>query len=220
MRVLVQTSGGLDSAAALIWALDSGYDVVPVFYEYGQVYEERERVAAKRFVRGIQLGHYAPHLSGALRHLEVVKLPLSTKATPGSVAEYVPLRNLALTAHSISMAMAMQCSAVVVGSKSKEHRPGDPYSFRDSCAVFFDALASAAALGTESTDRPITIEMPLMGKDKTWVVDFLHSHGYPSDELWTCYGAGPTPCGVCYHCQEYKVALAGARPRDLGMVSP
>lgn len=202
MKCLAQVSGGLDSAASLLWALreEEFEEVVPVFYEYGQIYEERELKAAMLLTGRLSCNYHH------LKLLEVVKIPMQ-KTMPGAIKEYTPFRNLVLMGHSVNFAAALGCGAIVVGSKSVVHRRGDPYSFHDSTLPFYRYLADAIKEGTEEGSPVIDIRMPLCGWDKVEVLKYLIVLGQIPQNLWTCYTAGPRPCGECYHCLEYRKGM-------------
>lgn len=197
MKCLVQTSGGLDSAAALLWAINNGSEVYPLFYHYGQPYAEAEETAAIRLCKDL----------GLLLHS--FALPLNVRSSCG-VAEYIPYRNLILTTHSVSIAAALRLDSVVVGCKSRTLRSGDPYSFRDSTQEFFIELSRLVNSITEPAAAAPIILMPLSGWSKAAVVKYIREQKIDPDSLWTCYRPGPKPCGVCYHCKEYEKALVEA----------
>lgn len=205
MKYLVQVSGGLDSAAALIWARDREYltasgrpDVFGVFYDWGQPYAAMEWVAACQLCYQLNVG--------LLRF--VLPMEVDSKFR---VPEYVPVRNFVLTAHSLSLAIARRVDKVVVGSKTASVRPGDPYSFQDSSKRFFDWMDQMSIMLSEPGQAVVPrIVMPLVGQNKKDVIITLRKAGIDPDSLWTCYGSGPEPCGECYHCKQYvgaKVAL-------------
>ena len=195
MKALVQVSGGLDSAAALLFA-NEVHICHAVLYNYGQPYWEAERQAAYHLTRRFKIP------------LDIISIPVPQVTLEFAVKEYFPMRNLVLTAHSVSMAVSMGFDRVVVGSKTHTVRAGDPYSFRDSSYQFFDSFNETVGRGCEPDAAPVQIWMPLVGWSKRDVLYYLRQHNVDPDSLWTCYGPGPKPCGICYHCQEYQKAKA------------
>lgn len=193
MKCVVQTSGGLDSAASFLWTFKEGYEVYPVFYDYGQPYRDAELKAARSLAwwKGVKLD---------IRKIDL--LPKSNTA----ISEYVPYRNLVLTAHSISLAGALGYDAVVVGSKTVRVREDDAYSFRDSSLQFYSDLQALVKNISEPGTTPVQILMPLVGWSKAQVVQYLSDGGINPKTMWTCYSPGPEPCGVCYHCKEFAHA--------------
>lgn len=210
MKALVHVSGGLDSAAALLFTLNSGHEVIPVFYDYGQSYAQQERVAAGRLVNALrERVDFMKRLAPLRQH----HFDMYTKSNTG-VDEYVPYRNLVLAASSANTAAALNCDVVIVGSKTDVVRESDPYSFKDSCFKFyydFDILVNS--ITEMGTSRPL-IQMPLAGWSKADVVKYLIENRVNHKGLWTCYVAGDEPCGQCYHCNEYTHALGDKRVQE------
>ena len=184
---VVQLSGGLDSAACLLWALEKGHKVDPVFYTYGQPYLNMEYRAARKLT---------DHL----------KLPLSIWPVDMITKDiYVPYRNLILTAHSLHIAASNKMDGVVVGSCQAD-------IYVDGSMEFFIRLRSLIDFITEEGNVSPEIILPIHTWSKAQVVKFIVDAGYNPDELWTCYGIGPKPCGTCSHCLKYAEAK-----RELGM---
>lgn len=197
-KVLVQLSGGLDSAAALIEA-GRRYrfdNLFPVFFDYGQPYLDQELEAAHNFSSFYSL------------HLAVHKIELLTGASFSCVPEYVPMRNLALASLSINIAYSIAASVIVVGNKTVEHREGDPYSFKDCTRSFFESIEKAVSVGKEEQAPNISFLMPLAGWNKKDVISTIISVGFRYQDLWSCYrgDSKKMPCGKCFHCEEVRKA--------------
>ncbi|MEO0248120.1 MAG: 7-cyano-7-deazaguanine synthase [candidate division WOR-3 bacterium] len=203
MKILTQLSGGLDSVAVLNELVKSGiYDTIyPVFFNYGQPYQKQELKAALYATR-----FYQDRTPLVVRSLLEVDLPLQVASTT-EVKEYVPMRNLALTAVSANIAASLGCSRIAVGSKSTKWRPEDPYSFKDSTFDFYAALEYAISVATEPGETPIRVLMPCLGWSKTQVVLSLMKAGIHLNKLWSCYRDQDHPCGECYHCKEIEKAM-------------
>jgi 7-cyano-7-deazaguanine synthase len=196
MRILSQLSGGLDSVAALAVLLDRHppESVDTLFIDYGQPYAAQEFDAACYAAE-----HFGVELLRRDMPLEVV--------SNTDVPEYIPMRNLALLALAVNLALARGCSAIAVGSKSAEHRPDDPYSFRDSTKQFFASMQVALDKAVEPGHEAPYILMPVVGWSKVEVIDFLVSRDVDINKLWSCYAAGSAPCGICHHCIEIQTAV-------------
>lgn len=203
MKILTQLSGGLDSVAVLYELMKQGlYEAIyPVFFNYGQPYAEQELRAALYAAR-----YYQDWSSSVVSTLLTVDAPLQVSSTTG-VKEYVPMRNLVLTAHSVNLAMSLGCNNIAVGSKSIKWRPGDDYSFRDSAFPFYEALEKAIEVGAEPSVGTTRILMPCLGWSKAQVVLSLMQSGINIRKLWSCYEDRAEPCGRCYHCQEIEHAM-------------
>ncbi len=199
-KVIAEVSGGFDSAMSTLLALEKSDDVHGIFAAYGQPYEEQERSAV----------HYLKYRFNQFpnwRGVQEVRLQIATgQSIPGAPAEYVPIRNLVLASVSLNYAIALGADVVVVGSKSDGVRPDDPYSFKDSCAEFYRAVADVATRFSED-GRRVEIQQPLKGWTKGRVLRELNDRGIVLNRLWNCYQSGPDPCGKCYHCREVQMAI-------------
>lgn len=198
---LVLLSGGYDSAAALLWALEQG-PTRALFITYNQAYEKQEWRAVQRLVCMDAIAHH-PNWKG--RYVRGVDLA-PVKGTP-----WIPYRNLVLSAMAAHWARHFGADRIVVGSKSTEYRPDDPISYADSTAGFYTALNASLCAATEPHQPPAPlIEAPLMGWDKKGVLLYLHTRGIPLSSLWNCYrtDGGAAPCGTCEHCTGTQPVIA------------
>lgn len=197
IKAIVHVSGGLDSAASYLWALNrfGPKQVLPVFYDYGQSYLAKEFSAAE--------GLCARQDHFTLRSFKISLFMDEAARVP----EYVPYRNLILCAHSLNLAASQHAPFVVTGSKSRKPRPDDVYSFKDSTyEPFTRGMNDFVRAITEREARAPAIIMPLMGWRKSEVLRSLIHHGHDPAFFWTCYGSGPEPCGKCKHCQDFEEA--------------
>ncbi len=203
MKALAQLSGGMDSVAALNeLLLVSHHDAIyPIFFDYGQPYLKQEQAAALYAVN-----HFQSLAPDKVRTLLTVKVPLLVTSTT-DVSEYVPMRNLALTAVSVNYALGLGCTDVVIGSKSQEWRQNDPYSFKDSTRSFYSALEDAVWEGTEPGADKLYLMLPVLGWSKAEVITALLKAGFDLHKLWSCYRTGEKPCGGCHHCREIAEAM-------------
>ena len=193
-------SGGYDSVAAFELVLRTRR-ALGLFADYGQPYVKQEHRAVQAVAR-----HYAAHPN--YLGVRVVRLSLDTCNRP--VAEYVPLRNLALAAVAANVAQAIGAEEVASGSKTVALRPEDPYSFRDSSVGFFDLLQRAVDFASEPALVTPRFVMPVAGMTKAEVLRIVADAGLDPGALWSCYRNGPQPCGECYHCADVRKALDAA----------
>lgn len=214
-KTLVQISGGFDSLAAAILELRAGWECWGLFIDYGQPYVKHERAAAWEVHKWLCAKYPLQWKSCTHRHVDL------EIGSTSEVKAYIPMRNMVITAMSVNAAAAIKCEAVTVGSKSALHRPDDKYSFCDSTSTFYMTMQNALREGREAGMLPHSIRMPLVFADgeiksshyadcwtKERVLKLIQDEGIPLDLLWNCYGAGPSPCGECYHCVELKKAKA------------
>jgi 7-cyano-7-deazaguanine synthase len=198
--VVCHLSGGFDSLASTLLVAVTGAQFCTVFYDIGQPYVSQERQAAR--IASARLTQLFTEYKG---HYEY-SLPLMLANTVN--ADYVPVRNLVLGAHSCNMAVSLGYDHIAVGNKTLEVREGDSHSFSDCSVPFYSMLGDVATFASEK--QKLTFLMPLIvdgvPMSKADVIDYISSHGFDVSKLWSCYNNEETPCGVCYHCEEIKKA--------------
>jgi len=198
-KALFQLSGGYDSAAAFLLAAPKYEAVATIFFDYGQPYARQEKAAADYLCKEFlgRYAHYKIHINAS------VYVPHAT--LEGKPDAYYPLRNFVFAASSASQALASGFDTVVVGSKTTELRPDDPYCFPDCTEDFYRVVGVAASLGS---GEHIRFCSPLAEEDvdKPDVIKCLHDAYIDLQSLWSCYASGDEPCGVCYHCTELSKA--------------
>lgn len=198
--VVVQVSGGIDSAAAAVLTVRqfTKQRVLGLYVSYGQAYHAQEARAAQ----------YVADVLGIspLRFVAIRGLPL-VAAQPGSPAEYAPVRNAVLGMVAASVAQSVGAHRVVVGNKSTTYRPDDPYSFRDCTAAFFAEMTRAVGEGSEP-GAAVRFCMPMAGSTKRCALELCRGAGMDLMRLWWCYdGRGDKPCLNCRHCQDVAKAI-------------
>ena len=215
-RALVLLSGGQDSAACVAWALSRYAHVETLGFDYGQRHRVeldcrirlREGLAAMQHRWPGRLGD--DHLLavdvlgqlGASAMTDDVAIAMQADGLPNT---FVPGRNLLFFTLAAALAYRRGLQ-VLVGGMSQTDYSGYP-DCRDNT---LKALQVALGLGV---DRPLTLETPLMWRDKadTWAL----THALGGDALvelirresHTCYlGQRDTlhawgyGCGTCPAC--------------------
>jgi 7-cyano-7-deazaguanine synthase len=213
---LVLFSGGQDSTACLVWALQRYGRVETVGFDYGQRHavelearlKVRERLAGilPDLARGLGPDHTLDLKGfGAVAQSALTSDRAIEMTERGLPSTFVPGRNLVFFVYAAALADRRGIE-VLVGGMCETDFSGYP----DCRRATLDAMESALRLGTE---RPFRIETPLMWltKAETWaltkdmggeaLVDLV------VEETHTCYlgergerhdwGYG---CGVCPAC--------------------
>lgn len=179
MKTLVLLSGGIDSAVVLAGALADGDEVACCAFNYGQQHK-------------IELNHAVNIAHHYNLDLNILDLPEMPKVNDVVFAG----RNLVMVAHAIAWAQAHKFDRIAVGCNSS-----DWVQFPDCRPNFWNALRNCAeAYG-------IRIATPLIHSTKRDVVAAARKLGVPLELTWSCYGAGPEPCGECLACEIRRDAL-------------
>jgi 7-cyano-7-deazaguanine synthase len=197
---VVLASGGIDSAVALWWARDQGYDVRALTYHY-HLRPEPEKEAARTLAREAGAD---PVIEVDLPHLrevdDVDPVPPDLRDAP---KEYVPHRNLVFYSMAAHHAERVGAQVLVGG-----HNGVDPERFPDSGPAFLEGVEDLLEQGRAPGARGgIEIRNPLHGDTKEEVVERGLELGVPFESTWSCGEYVTEPCGECHSCRERREAL-------------
>ena len=205
-------SGGLDSATATALALEAGFRVIALSFDYGQRHR-RELEAAERLA-----GHF-----GLSEHLRVAvnlaawggsaltdpSQPLPNDGVQADVipSTYVPGRNTVFIALALSLAEARGAERIVLGVNAVDYS-----GYPDCRPDYLDAFQHLADLATRAgrEGRAPRLWAPLLTMDKLTIVREALRLGVPIADTWSCYAGGSEPCGVCDSCRIRDRALKEA----------
>jgi 7-cyano-7-deazaguanine synthase len=219
---VVLLSGGLDSTTAATLAQRAGYELTAVTVQYGQSHQ-REIDAARQVAAALGLPHQVADVAffrdlawySALTRPEQFHKPLD-RPTDAMAEEipitYVPLRNTFL----LTLGAAYLESAALAAIEAQGVSPSqleavlfiaanaiDYSGYPDCRPEFYRAAAETLRLGSKLGTQwgvPLRIETPLIDKTKADIVRLATEIGAPLQLTWSCYGAGPRPCGRCDSC--------------------
>jgi len=218
LNAITVLSGGLDSTvASSIFKED--YKLHALTFDYGQKSVEMEIKSAKAVCDEINAEHtiiklpWLAELGGsALTSDEDIPEPEdadldnidSSLKTAKSV--WVPGRNVVFTAIANSFAEAEDAKIIIVGWDLEE-----AVTFPDNSKEFLDAFNKVLDVG--SFDE-IKIEAPLIGMDKTEIVEIGNNIEAPMELSYSCYKGFEYHCGVCESCMRRKRAFKKAGVKD------
>jgi len=211
MPALALLSGGLDSTvAAALHAAAGGEVALGLFVDYGQRAALPERQAALAVGRalGFEVLCTEQPLLGEITATALVDrsrdLPepdperLDDTAAATADAVWVPNRNGLLVNLAAAVAEARGLDTVVVGFNAEE-----AVTFPDNGPRFLANLNAALA---DSTRGAVTVSAPTIELTKAELLARGREVGAPVDATWSCYGAGPEPCGRCESCLRRRRA--------------
>jgi 7-cyano-7-deazaguanine synthase len=233
---VVLLSGGLDSTTAATQAKREGYELAALTVRYGQVHE-RELESARAVAGALELPHRVVDV-GFFRDLAWYSALTSPERfarpadrSPEAMAEeipvtYVPLRNtffLALAAAALEsralaaieqerVAAADLEATIIIAANAIDYS-----GYPDCRPEFYHAAAETLRLGSKlGTEHgvPIRIATPLIALSKAEIVALGLRIGAPLRHTWSCYGAGPAPCGRCDSCLLRAKGFAEAGVAD------
>lgn len=174
-RCLQLLSGGIDSTALLHYYISLGFEVVPVFVDYGQAGTKMEekcaRAVTQKYAVKLEVYHFEPNTvfyQGEIigRNAFLILLVLLTH--PG----YRGI--IALGIHS-----------------------GVQYY---DCSPAF--LADMNKIVAEYTDGEALIDAPFLRWNKQMIFQYCRENNVPLDITYSCENGTVPPCGKCNSCLD------------------
>lgn len=215
---IVLLSSGLDSTVAFKRALDIFDRVMCLTFDYGQRAAPREIENAAAICRASGCEHrvillpWYRDFSGALTSVQELPAPSLTdlddaeKSEQSAHSVWVPARNMVFLSIAAAFAEEYGLKHIVVGFDAEEAA-----TFPDNGPEFIDLFNKVMEYGT--LNRP-DIFAPIADLDKTDIVKLGLEIRAPLEYSWSCYTAGPLPCGVCESCMRRKRAFLNVGVAD------
>ncbi len=210
-------SGGLDSATATALALESGYEVIGLSFDYGQRHK-KELEAAKFLSRHFGLSEHKilnidfSDWGGSSLLDKEMKVPntnLNDKSIPTT---YVPGRNTIFIAFGLSLAEIKKAQTIVLGINAMDYS-----GYPDCRPDYLDAYQFLAKLSSKSglENNAPNLWAPLINWEKTKIIQEALRLKIPISKTWSCYLGQNTPCGKCDSCRIRNTALLSIDRPDL-----
>ena len=216
MKILVLSSGGVDSTTCLAMAVAEvgAENVLALSVYYGQKHD-KEIQAAKKVAEyyGVQRMELDLSVIFAGSNCSLLKqsteeIPLESYAqqieeTHGEkpVSTYVPFRNGLFLSSAASIALSHGCSKIMYGAHADDAAGA---AYPDCSLDFVNAMNQAIYLGS---GNQLTIEAPFVSLTKADVVKKGLELGMPYALTWSCYEGGEKPCGKCGTCIDRMKAF-------------
>ena len=227
-HALVLLSGGLDSTTCLGIALDEGYEVSTLSFDYGQRHKielERSRTIADYYGIKRQLVIPLPFYrtlggSALTDDIDVPKHSTTDemlKSNQGETGEqipvtYVPARNLIFLTIAVGAAEMVNAQAIFIGVNALDYS-GYPDCRPDFIAQFEKTAKLATRTGV--TDGPVEIKTPLVDLTKREIIELGTELEVPLGLTHSCYDPiGGVACGYCDSCLLRLAGFAQAGLKD------
>ena len=216
MKILVLSSGGVDSTTCLAMAVKEvgAENVIALSIYYGQKHD-KEIQAAKAVAEyyGVQRMELDLSVIFAGSNCSLLKqsteeIPLESYAQqieetggPHPVSTYVPFRNGLFLSSAASIALSHGCSKIMYGAHADDAAGA---AYPDCSVDFVNAMNQAIYLGS---GNQLSIEAPFVSLTKADVVKKGLELGVPYALTWSCYEGGEKPCGKCGTCIDRQKAF-------------
>ena len=216
MKILVLSSGGVDSTTCLAMAVAEvgAENVLALSVYYGQKHDKEiqaaKKVAEYYGVRRMELdlsvifaGSNCSLLKQSTEDIPLESYAQQIEETHGEkpVSTYVPFRNGLFLSSAASIALSHGCSKIMYGAHADDAAGA---AYPDCSLDFVNAMNQAIYLGS---GNQLTIEAPFVSLTKADVVKKGLELGVPYELTWSCYEGGEKPCGKCGTCIDRRRAF-------------
>lgn len=216
MKILVLSSGGVDSTTCLAMAVQEAgaENVLALSIYYGQKHD-REIQAARNVADHYGVQRMELDLSVIFTGSICSLLRQSDQAIPREsyadqiektggavpVSTYVPFRNGLFLSCAASVALSHGCEKIMYGAHADDAAGA---AYPDCSLPFVTAMNQAIV---EGTGGQLRLEAPFVSVSKAEVVRTGLKLDVPYALTWSCYEGGETPCGVCGTCIDRQTAF-------------
>lgn len=204
MSALVVLSGGMDSAAALTFAVQGHADTRAISFDYGQRHS-RELASATAVAAHYAIPHHIVNVRGLLHGSSLLfagDVPEGHYAEASMKSTVVNGRNLLFA--SVAVAAAQPGSTLFFGVHA-----GDHPVYPDCRPEFWEGLRWVVR---DAYD--VTLATPFVMWEKRDIVSWGAANGTPFHLTWSCYQGGDQHCGRCGTCVERAEAFSLAGVED------
>lgn len=208
-KAIVLLSGGIDSAVALYWAKNEGYNVIAITFNYN-LRPENEKKAALKLAENLDIKVIPidiPFIKESIDlRIQGLPIPSAVHAPEG----FIPSRNLIFYSIAAYYADTYGCKVILGG-----HLASDSKKFPDAAPDFFKSLEILINKGKHSKDNAkINFLFPLARMTKLEVINLANNLNVPLGWTWSCYSDGNEPCGNCTSCRKRNEAFLNSNFSD------
>ncbi len=196
MRVVVLSSGGIDSSVILQQLQRRGHKVFPLFVDYGQLASEKEWLSCQKICEFLKL---IPEKIDAHDFGRLVPSGLTNSNVDIEKNAFTPTRNLLFLTLGSAYGYGKGAYVVAIGILTNPIFPDQTTDFLTQTQKIM-----SIALGVN-----ITILTPLISSDKFDSIMLARKYGLPLDLTYSCHAGTEKPCGKCISCKERIAAEQG-----------
>lgn len=196
MRVVVLSSGGVDSSVVMMLLKSKGHLLFPLFVDYGQLAAEAEWESCKRICNFLKLEPERLDISG---FGESIPSGLTDSSLDVEEEAFVPTRNLLFLTLGAAHGYVKSAHVVAIGLLSNPIFPDQTEEFVQEAQK-----AISKALGLN-----VSILAPLISLNKYDTLMLARKYGLPLEFTYSCHSGNQEPCGRCISCRERIAAEKG-----------
>jgi len=206
-KAIVLLSGGLDSTTVLAAAINKGFDIIALSFDYGQRHKYEIQCAReiafsynviKHQIANIDLGAIGG--SALTDDIDVPKNRDTVKMDSDIPITYVPARNTIFLSYALALAEVENTFHIFIGVNALDYS-GYPDCRPEYIESFQKMARLATKSGVEETEQLI-IHTPLIDLKKSEIIKLGIELGVDYSKTHSCYDplGKDEPCGKCDAC--------------------
>ncbi len=206
-KAIVLLSGGLDSTTVLAAAINKGFDIISLSFNYGQRHNYEIQCAReiassynviKHQIANIDLGAIGG--SALTDDIDVPKNRDTVEMDSEIPITYVPARNTIFLSYALALAEVENTFHIFIGVNALDYS-GYPDCRPEYIESFQKMARLATKSGVEETEQLI-IHTPLIDLKKSEIIKLGIELGVDYSKTHSCYDplAKDEPCGKCDAC--------------------
>jgi len=207
-------SGGMDSTLASYLALQDGYEIITVHFNYGQRTQDKELQAFRDISNSLNVSNkyeidlpFFSHIGASALTDSSIDVP-TTGVEDGVPITYVPFRNGIFLSIATAIAEKEGASALFIGVVQE-----DSSGYPDCTDTFISKMQGAMNQGTKE-DTVLEILTPLVHLSKAQIVTKSLELNVPLELTWSCYQNSDVACGICDSCRLRLNGFKKANSKD------
>lgn len=210
-KVVVIYSGGMDSFTLLHRAIEDGYRVYALSFNYGQRHS-KELHYAQKVCDELGLPHKVVDITAINQLLLGSSLTDDIEVAEGHYEEesmkstVVPNRNMIMLSLAVGYAVSIGAKAVYYGAHG-----GDHAIYPDCRPEFVKRMDAVSEIANYEA---VAIRAPYLNSSKTQILSDGLRRGLNYGKTWTCYNGRERACGRCGSCTERLEAFAAFKLID------
>lgn len=198
-KAVVLLSGGLDSTTCLAVAINRGYIVYPLSFDYKQRHKKElkcARLIADYYKLDNHLVVHIDFLGGNALTDTNIEVP-EYKDSEDIPNTYVPARNIIFLSYAAGYAEVIGADSIFIGVNAVDYS-GYPDCRPEFIASFEEMLKAGTKKGVKGNS--VHIEAPLINLSKAKIIKLAKKNNAPLHLTTSCYKGREKACGVCDSC--------------------
>ncbi len=188
-KAICLLSGGMDSTVAMAWAVEKGWDIYPLWFNYDQKHGKEFGFAK------YQCQHFNTNpLKVIIMDVDWCSSCLLKGRNEVTGTAFVPGRNIIQLAYAGGYALEIGAKYIVGGWNVIDYG-----GYPDCRPLFLSEMQTALNTGL-GVSEPIFIHRPLIFLNKAMIIQEGLRLGVPLQYTWSCYKGEENPCHTCNSC--------------------